>query len=77
MLEACLRILFTSKDLSSVKDYCVRQWGKILSNRVSVQVGGARRQGWGHVRPDSRAVPDIRLMRACMASQGWSTCMVL
>jgi hypothetical protein len=42
MLEACLRLLFTSKDLSAVKDYCTRQWGKILSNRVSVQVGGGR-----------------------------------
>lgn len=40
MLEACLRLLFTSKDLSAVKDYCTRQWGKILSNRVSVQVRG-------------------------------------
>eukprot|EP00775_Hariotina_reticulata_P012068 gene12067-12209_t len=37
MLEAALRILFTSKDLSAVKDYCTRQWAKILSNRVSVQ----------------------------------------
>ena len=39
MLEASLRLLFSSKDLSGVKDYCTRQWGKILSNRVSVQVG--------------------------------------
>lgn len=38
MLESCLRILFSSKDLSAVKDYCTRQWSKILSNRVSVQV---------------------------------------
>lgn len=38
MLEACLRILFSSKDLSAVKEYCTRQWSKILSNRVSVQV---------------------------------------
>jgi DNA polymerase zeta len=38
MLEACLRLLFSSKDLSGVKDYCTRQWAKILSNRVSVQV---------------------------------------
>eukprot|EP00879_Flechtneria_rotunda_P013763 GHRR01014376.1.p1 GENE.GHRR01014376.1~~GHRR01014376.1.p1 ORF type:complete len:427 (+),score=142.69 GHRR01014376.1:156-1436(+) len=37
MLEACLRILFSSKDLSAVKDYCMRQWCKILSNRVSIQ----------------------------------------
>lgn len=37
MLEASLRILFSSKDLSAVKAYCVRQWGKILANRVSVQ----------------------------------------
>jgi hypothetical protein len=41
MLEACLRTLFTTRDLSAVKDYCTRQWGKILSNRVSVQVGTA------------------------------------
>jgi hypothetical protein len=38
MLEACLRTLFTTRDLSAVKDYCTRQWAKILSNRVSVQV---------------------------------------
>jgi hypothetical protein len=48
MLEACLRLLFTSKDLSAVKDYCTRQWGKILSNRVSVQV-----RGWSPVHHHS------------------------
>jgi hypothetical protein len=44
MLEAALRILFTNKDLSAVKDYCTRQWAKILSNRVSVQVGRAEEE---------------------------------
>lgn len=38
MLEQTLRTLFSTKDLSRVKDYVTRQWSKILSNRVSVQV---------------------------------------
>lgn len=36
MQEAVLRLLFTSKDLSAVKEYCCRQFGKILAGRVSV-----------------------------------------
>lgn len=40
MLEASLRLLFMTKDLSAVKDYATRQWAKMLSNRVSVQVSG-------------------------------------
>ena len=39
MLEAALRLLFSTADLSLVKSYCCRQWAKILGNRVSVQVG--------------------------------------
>jgi hypothetical protein len=39
MLEACLRVLFSTADLSLVRSYCTRQWTKILANRVSVQVG--------------------------------------
>jgi DNA polymerase zeta len=38
MLEACLRLLFSTADLSLVKSYCARQWTKILANRVSLQV---------------------------------------
>ena len=38
MLEASLRLLFSTADLSLVKSYCARQWAKILANRVSVQV---------------------------------------
>lgn len=38
MLEASLRLLFSTADLSLVKSYCTRQWTKILANRVSVQV---------------------------------------
>jgi hypothetical protein len=54
MLEACLRTLFTSRDLSAVKDYCTRQWAKILSNRVSVQVGSAARsESEKYKRPSS------------------------
>ncbi|TKY87343.1 hypothetical protein EX895_004020 [Sporisorium graminicola] len=35
MLEACIRILFRSRDLSIVKSYLQRQWRKILEGRVS------------------------------------------
>lgn len=38
MLEASLRLLFSTADLSLVRSYCARQWGKILANRVSLQV---------------------------------------
>jgi len=38
MLESVLRVLFSTADLSLVRSYCCRQWGKILANRVSVQV---------------------------------------
>lgn len=37
MLEACIRILFRSRDLSTVKIYLQRQWRKILEGRVSPQ----------------------------------------
>ncbi|KAJ9477968.1 DNA polymerase zeta catalytic subunit [Pseudozyma hubeiensis] len=37
MLEACIRILFRSRDLSLVKSYLQRQWRKILEGRVSPQ----------------------------------------
>ncbi|GFR46655.1 hypothetical protein Agub_g8266, partial [Astrephomene gubernaculifera] len=32
-----LRLLFSSRDLSQVKSYLLRQWTKMLSNRVSLQ----------------------------------------
>jgi DNA polymerase zeta len=38
MLEAALRLLFSTADLSLVKAYCCRQWAKILAQRVSLQV---------------------------------------
>ncbi|CAO1637149.1 unnamed protein product [Jaminaea pallidilutea] len=37
MLEACIRILFTSQDLSLVKSYCQKQWRSILAGTASVQ----------------------------------------
>ncbi|PWY98545.1 putative catalytic subunit of DNA polymerase zeta UPR-1 [Testicularia cyperi] len=37
MLEASIRILFRSRDLSAVKKYLQRQWRKILEGRVSPQ----------------------------------------
>ena len=37
ILEACIRILFRTRDLSAVKTYCQRQFSKILSGRVSAQ----------------------------------------
>lgn len=37
MLEKCLRILFETRDVSSVKKYVLRQFHKILTGRVSIQ----------------------------------------
>ena len=37
MMEKCIRILFEDKDLSKVKRYCQRQWGKIMLNRAPVE----------------------------------------
>lgn len=37
MVEACIRILFRTQDLSLVKAYCQRQWLKILQGQVSLQ----------------------------------------
>ncbi|KAM0793277.1 hypothetical protein ACM66B_000738 [Microbotryomycetes sp. NB124-2] len=37
MQDQCLRILFTTKDLSQVKAYCQRQWAKLLANKASPQ----------------------------------------
>ncbi|GAK63793.1 DNA polymerase zeta catalytic subunit [Moesziomyces antarcticus] len=37
MLEACIRLLFRTRDLSRVKSYLQRQWRKILEGRVSPQ----------------------------------------
>jgi len=34
MVEACIRILFRTQDLSLVKSYCQRQWRKIFEGRV-------------------------------------------
>ncbi|KAK0555589.1 DNA polymerase zeta [Tilletia horrida] len=36
MLETCLRELFTSQDLTIVKQYCQRQWRKILEGNISI-----------------------------------------
>lgn len=44
MLEACIRILFTSADLSLVKRYCQRQWTSILRGDVSLQQWVAARE---------------------------------
>ncbi|KAI5480032.1 hypothetical protein MNV49_001997 [Pseudohyphozyma bogoriensis] len=37
MQEACLKILFRTSDLSLVREYCMRQWKKVMSNNVSPQ----------------------------------------
>lgn len=37
MVEACIRILFRTQDLSLVKAYCQRQWLKILQGKISLQ----------------------------------------
>ena len=36
IMETCLRILFTSADLSAVRAYLERQWTRILAGRVSI-----------------------------------------
>ncbi len=41
-MEKSVRILFETKDLSEIKSYLQRQWAKILSGRVSVQVCAAQ-----------------------------------
>ena len=38
LLEKCLRLLFTTNDLSAVKAYALRQFDKTLSGRASLQV---------------------------------------
>lgn len=35
MQEACLRMLFETHDLSSIKQYCQRQWAKVYAGDVS------------------------------------------
>ncbi|UZJ54097.1 hypothetical protein CBS101457_003417 [Exobasidium rhododendri] len=37
MVEACIRILFRTSDLSLVKSYCQRQWLKILHGNILMQ----------------------------------------
>jgi DNA polymerase zeta len=37
MLEACIRLLFTTQDLSLVKSYCQKQWRAILQGAVAAQ----------------------------------------
>ncbi|KAI8060050.1 hypothetical protein BC940DRAFT_371596 [Gongronella butleri] len=37
IMEACIKILFRTQDLSEVKRYLYDQWTKILANRVSIQ----------------------------------------
>ncbi|KZO93552.1 hypothetical protein CALVIDRAFT_251995 [Calocera viscosa TUFC12733] len=37
MVESSLRILFNTQDLSEVKEYCRRQWSKILEGRLPIQ----------------------------------------
>ncbi|KAJ1926917.1 DNA polymerase zeta [Tieghemiomyces parasiticus] len=37
MMEKCLRLLFTTNDLSVVRSYLHREWGKIMVGRVNVQ----------------------------------------
>ena len=38
VLEATIRLLFTTKDLSQVRAYLEKTWRKILAGRVSIQV---------------------------------------
>lgn len=68
MLESCIRILFTTQDLSLVKSYCQRQWRSILTGTVSVhdfiiakevRLGGYSENG---VPPPGAAVSTRRML---------------
>ncbi|KAI5777372.1 hypothetical protein EDC01DRAFT_713904 [Geopyxis carbonaria] len=37
IVETALKILFRSTDVSQVKEYCIRQWTKIMKEKVSIQ----------------------------------------
>lgn len=37
MLEKTLRILFDTRDVSKVKEYCMKQFSKIISGRISIK----------------------------------------
>ncbi|KAG5178004.1 DNA polymerase zeta [Tribonema minus] len=37
MQEKCIRVLFTTRDLSAVKAYCIRQWTRALAGRAGIQ----------------------------------------
>jgi DNA polymerase zeta len=37
MMETSLRIIFNTKDISKVKEYCERQWTKIMRGKVNVK----------------------------------------
>ncbi|TIB42126.1 hypothetical protein E3P86_00505 [Wallemia ichthyophaga] len=37
MVEAALKVLYKTSDLSQVKEYCVRQFNKVIQGRVSIQ----------------------------------------
>lgn len=68
MLEACIRLLFTTQDLSLVKSYCQKQWKAILSGNVAlpnfiiakeVRLGGYSENG---VPPPGAAVSARRML---------------
>lgn len=37
MEEVCLKLLFRTQDLSKVKEFCLKEWTKILQGHVSIQ----------------------------------------
>ncbi|CAO1623914.1 unnamed protein product [Parajaminaea phylloscopi] len=68
MLETCIRILFTSQDLSLVKSYCQKQWRSILASHAAindfiiakeVRLGGYSENG---VPPPGAAVSTRRML---------------
>lgn len=68
MLEACIRVLFTTQDLSLVKSYCQQQWRAILAGNIAVQhfiiakevrLGGYSENG---VPPPGAAVSTRRML---------------
>lgn len=64
MLEKCLRLLFETRDVSQVKSYVLRQFHKILTNRVSLQdlTFAKEYRGAGGYRSNA-CVPALELTR--------------
>lgn len=64
MLEKSLRILFETRDVSSVKSYVSRQFSKLLAGRANIQdlIYAREYRGKGNYRPGA-CVPALELTK--------------